>query len=344
MNTAIDHLAALTGHRDRDMLDVTLAHALIDLLHPFSVAVYKLVGEGLDQRWLLRAELKRGDTVARSDPGWIEFAALPPCADFPLRHNAIETDQIIETTDNKLRLTIFPVIVDGKPGGAIEVRTATRLGAARQRSVSSILRIYRNFESLLNYSEHDTLTGLLNRKTFDLAFLRMTKPTSIVNAEENDDERRHETRPTETWLGVLDIDHFKLVNDRFGHLIGDEVLLLVARILRSTFRFQDQLYRFGGEEFVILLRCNGEEAALNAFERLRFQMEHYNFPQVGRVTASIGITVVKPTDTPSAAFERADRAVYHAKQNGRNQVASHVDLVRRGLLDDGTKTGDVELF
>lgn len=349
MNTAIDHLAALTGHRDRDQLDVTLAHALMDLLQPHSVRVYKLVGDSTDQRWLLRARLDQGNQIAQSDPGWIEFADLPPREAFPLRSQALDAEKVTESAEQEDRMTLFPVIIDGKSSGVIEIFTSSRLGGARQRIVSSILRIYRNFESLLNYSEHDTLTGLLNRKTFDLAFLRMTKlqsaPLSETASAAEIERRNDAALVAQTWLGVLDIDHFKLVNDNFGHLIGDEVLLLVARILRSTFRFQDQLYRFGGEEFVILLRCNNEEDAIQAFERLRHNMASYPFPQVGNVTASIGITAVKPaTDTPSAAFERADRAVYHAKQHGRNQVCSHADLVRRGLLDDGTKTGDVELF
>lgn len=122
------------------------------------------------------------------------------------------------------------------------------------------------------------------------------------------------------------------------------MLLLVARILRSTFRFQDQLYRFGGEEFVIMLRCDGEAEALQAFERFRHNMENFAFPQVGRVTVSLGFTEVVPGDTPAAAFERADKAVYYAKQNGRNQVHSQAELVRIGALEDASKVGDVELF
>ena len=347
MTKAIDHLAALTGYRDRDLLDVTLAHALMDLLHPGSVAIYKLVGDsGTAQRWFLRARLASGQVTASSDPPWIDLDSLPLRQAFPRRCEALDSEQVLRTqTPRGEALTIFPMLAEGTDVGVIEVLSGGPLSPASQRTVSSILRIYRNFHGLLDYSERDTLTGLLNRKTFDEAFLKTTHTSAPPGQQDLPaDDRRHEASPTQYWLGVVDIDHFKSVNDRFGHLIGDEVLLLVARILRSTFRFQDRLYRFGGEEFVVLLRCASEADAHQAFERMRANMESYQFPQVGQVTASVGYTAVLAGDTPSGAFERADQAVYHAKQHGRNQVCGHAELVRRGVLKDATKIGDVELF
>lgn len=344
MPKAIDHLAALTGYRDRDLLDVTLAHALMDLLHPHEVAVYKLVGEDDDSRWLLRARLEARQVTAVSDPPWVAFEDLPARDSAALRCDCLQAQAVVcGDADGGGRMTLFPLLAEGEAIGVIEVRTDAPLSAGTQRMVNSILRIYRNFHGLLDYSERDTLTGLLNRKTFDEAFLK-TAHAPAVGAQGGGDERRHDVSVTRHWLGVADIDHFKSVNDRFGHLIGDEVLLLVARILRSTFRFQDRLYRFGGEEFVVLLRCANEEDAASAFERLRLNMENYAFPQVGKVTASVGFTEVLPGDAPSGAFERADQAVYFAKQNGRNRVCSYGELVRQGLLKDSTKVGDIELF
>ncbi len=144
---------------------------------------------------------------------------------------------------------------------------------------------------------------------------------------------------------VLDIDHFKRVNDTYGHLIGDEVLLLVARLMRSCFRYSDQLYRFGGEEFVILMRCDGDADALRVLERLRGIFESHRFPQVGHITVSIGVTQVFHNDIPSEAFGRADEAVYHAKSHGRNQVQSYQQLVAQGALVAQVKEGMVvDLF
>jgi diguanylate cyclase (GGDEF)-like protein len=114
--------------------------------------------------------------------------------------------------------------------------------------------------------------------------------------------------------------------------------------MRSCFRFHDRLYRFGGEEFVALVRCENAGDAAGAFERLRSRVQQHVFPQVGQITVSVGFTQVRPGDTPSAAFERADKAVYHAKQTGRNRVADHAALVLAGQVIDPARDSDVELF
>ena len=145
------------------------------------------------------------------------------------------------------------------------------------------------------------------------------------------------------WLAMVDIDHFKQVNDTYGHLIGDEVLILVARMLKSAFRAYDRVYRFGGEEFVVVLRADSHDAAQAALERFRTAMQEHAFPQVGQ-NRQRRVSQILPGDTPSAACERADQAVYYAKQNGRNQVCSEIDLVNRGLLRGEAKVGDIELF
>jgi GGDEF domain-containing protein len=92
------------------------------------------------------------------------------------------------------------------------------------------------------------------------------------------------------------------------------------------------------------LGCADDASAAVAFERLRCNVAQYAFPQVGRITVSMGYTVVNANDSPSRAFERADRAVYFAKGHGRDQVRSHAALVAAGLLEDDHQAGDVELF
>ena len=114
--------------------------------------------------------------------------------------------------------------------------------------------------------------------------------------------------------------------------------------MRGAFRFSDQLYRFGGEEFVVLLLCSDEADAAAALERFRKVVGEYPFPQAGTITVSVGFTAIEVGDTPAAAFERADRAVYHAKHNGRNQVRNHAELVRQGVIEDDKRVSDVELF
>lgn len=377
MADVIDHLADLTGNRDRERVDVVFVQALVALLRAQEVAVWRLVGEGQEWRWFLCARLRAGEVTPASDAPWTPFADLVLPDSVPWRGECLRAQaQILAPrrgADQPV-VAVFPLPGEAVAQTVVEIATDRPLTSAKLQTVQALMRIYGNIQSLLDYSQRDTLTGLLNRKTFDETFMRTALPggmlleadaaavgagvgadagtgaaptgTAAAGSEpaEPGSEARKPAPAQQAWLGVIDVDHFKRVNDTYGHLIGDEVLLLVARILRSTFRFQDQLYRFGGEEFVVMLRCHNEADAMLAFERFRQNMAAYPFPQVGHVTASVGFTQVMPEDSPGAAFDRADRAVYHAKQSGRNRVISHAELVRAGELEAATKVGDVELF
>lgn len=335
MSRVADHLAELTGFRDRDALDATLVSALHDLLRPLEIAIYRIVGDGEDRRWFTRARLAAGELVPSADPLWADLSALPPLAEHPVRQTCLRQREGL-MLDGRPALTLLPLDLEHDCDAVLELRSQEPLGAEQLRLISSVLRVYRNFQSLLDYSERDTLTGLLNRKTFDESFMRCTVPLPPPSRDALGQRRGGGA----AWLGVVDIDHFKHVNDCHGHLIGDEVLLLLSRLMRGVFRQGDQLYRFGGEEFVVLMRCDDGEAAGRAFERLRTSIEEHAFPRVGRITVSIGFTAVRPGDTPSSAFERADQAVYFVKQTGRNRVASHAELVARGDLVEHRQGGD----
>ncbi len=342
MSELIDHLAELTGHRDRDLLDVTLVGALRDMLGTLSVSIYRSVGDVGQERWLTRARLVGRDAAAQADPAWSDLSDLPPLAAHPLRLAALRGERLIEEPGTT-HLSLFPVSTDREVVGVLEIETQNGLDLQQQRMVASVLRIFRNFQGLLDYSERDTLTGLLNRKSFDESFLKASAEPSRPPGTDADGRRAAGPACT-YWIGVIDIDHFKRVNDDFGHLMGDEVLLLLSRLMRGSLRAHDRLYRFGGEEFVALVRCHGADAAALAFDRLRANTERYAFPQVKRITVSVGFTEVKQGDSPSSAFERADKAVYYAKSHGRNQVRYHEALIQAGELVDDSKVSDVELF
>lgn len=340
-STPVDHLAELTRHRDRDLLDSTLVVAFRDLLRPRSVAVYRMVGEAGSERWITRARLALRDIVASADTT-TALSALPALAEHPARCEALSGGTVVFSRAG-INVTVFPLMTDREVVGVLEVETDTALEPRMQHTVSSILRVYNNFESLLDCSERDTLTGLLNRRTFDETFLKIL--AAAGSAKPVVDGRRLTRADYPHWVGMVDIDFFKSVNDNFGHLIGDEVLLLQSRLMSSSFRYYDRLYRFGGEEFVVLLRCPDEATTAKVFERLRNNTASFLFPQVGHVTISVGFAEVKPGDSPSSALGRADLAVYYAKSHGRNQVHGYADLVSRGEIAAATtKTGEVDLF
>ena len=210
-------------------------------------------------------------------------------------------------------------------------------------AISSLAAIYGNQMRLLDYSELDTLTRLFNRKTFDETFDRLLTSTVAGDLDEDQEDRRDQAAVDGApWLGVIDIDHFKRINDNFGHLFGDEVLLRVGELMRKTFRSSDRLFRFGGEEFVVILNAQTEEIASKGFNRFREAVEAYEFPQVGKVTCSVGITSVAETDVPTDVIGRADEALYYAKEHGRNQVHCYENLLAQGAISGPATPAETE--
>ena len=230
--------------------------------------------------------------------------------------------------------------------GLLEIERRARFDDEHDRLVRGLIRIYRSHLGILDDTDTDELTGLTNRKPFEEAFRRVmlvnNRPRLTTDAGPGLGTRQSTPRAE---IAVVDIDLFKRVNDRFGHAYGDEVLVLLARLMRSAFRETDRLYRFGGEEFVVLLQRLDPAGADRALEQFRKAVEAYDFPQVGRVTVSIGVTSVREGDAGSCAFGRADQALYAAKRNGRNQVQRYETLVSTsGSHDELHVAEDIELF
>ena len=154
----------------------------------------------------------------------------------------------------------------------------------------------------------DPLTGLANRAVFQQRIALACEEM----AQEN----------TPACLLVLDIDHFKQINDRFGHAAGDRALRIVAEQLTARLRAGDLLARYGGEEFVVVLSDTSVQAGVGVAQQLRSCIEGIGFrgqQQPVCITLSCGVTALRADDTPEQAFERADRALYRAKHNGRNR-------------------------
>ena len=190
--------------------------------------------------------------------------------------------------------------------------------------LQDILRILNNQLKLIRQKDTDYLTGLLNRQALSRALAR-------VSSEPPGGCRRNGYSYTR--LAIFDIDHFKEVNDRYGHMIGDEVLILFSRMLKQEMRFHDLKYRFGGEEFIIIMRDVDESKAMMLLERIRENVESRVFPIVGRLTVSAGFSIINPEEHSTVTIDRADRALYYAKNHGRNMVCSYEELVRNSLIE-----------
>jgi diguanylate cyclase (GGDEF)-like protein len=119
---------------------------------------------------------------------------------------------------------------------------------------------------------------------------------------------------------IYDVDHFKHINDNYGHTIGDKVLIELSSLASANIRKIDVLARWGGEEFAIIVPETPAEKAAELAQSLRAAIEAHVFPEVGTITCSFGVAEYQPGDTAETLVERADKALYCAKVNGRNRV------------------------
>lgn len=351
----LDAVLAMTRSRERAEVDALMLTALASRTGALRARLWRVKGEvGGTRHWILCGEQQQGHATVVPIESLGEAArTLVPWQDRPDLVRCAEAATVLATarTEAPGWHTGLPLTAEegGALDGLVELDTVAPLDGAALADAGQLLLGHRQVLGLLDYSERDTLTQLLNRKRFDTAFMHATVAEArriygVPDEALDPQDRRAAPVVRSHWLGVIDVDHFKLVNDRFGHIVGDEVLSMVGRIMTSVFRFDDQLYRFGGEEFVVLLTARDEAGACKAFERFRQAIEGCAFPAIGRVTVSIGFSDVRPGDTPQACFDRADKAVYHGKTHGRNQTHSHEVLVEQGLIEDTSHCGDIELF
>lgn len=199
-----------------------------------------------------------------------------------------DLDDILSATDTLMELNAALVATQ---------RELARTNHKLTRSEATVRRL----------SLTDPLTGVANRRALDTHTVE-----TLARCDETD---------TPVWLILVDIDHFKQVNDRWGHDAGDMALTAVANALHSHCRDGDFVARFGGEEFVILAPALTHEAVATYAERLRKLVAALDLPPLGRITASFGVARRRPGDTGRALFARADAALYRAKAKGRNCVA-----------------------
>ncbi len=361
----------MTGHRDHTMLDVSVISAVQELAGATQTRVLSLSSQRGQVFVRPRAIIMAGGPARMEEPPdpnqpgepIASYPALAAC--LVARASSAET-----VAEDGRHILWLPIWLGEKADTCLEIVNPTPYSGATIHVIAGIVTVYRNFQNLLDYSERDSLTGLLNRKTFDDQLAKMLQSAAplegaapegaplegaplegaalegapLEGAGPGGEERRHPAEEEKQWLAVIDVDHFKLVNDRFGHLYGDEVLILIANLMQSSFRAQDRVFRFGGEEFVVLLRSTTLENAKKIIERFRLNVETHDFPQVGQVTVSVGFVSISAFEAPVIILGRADQALYYAKSHGRNLACHYDQLVSDGLLHAVESNDTAEFF
>lgn len=338
----VDSIVAITEQRNIETLETVLAETVFATLRPREVVMVDLhenepsvVALFQDGEEPLPFDLKLDHCSPEAQAALAEYLAKP---------NAERGPEFLPEPPLLGECGIFPVLTRSRVEGVLCIRPEA-FAQADWRLAAGLVNIYRNFVEVLNEKDHDRLTGLRNRTLLEDQILRrlsMARRRREKRLAEGD-ERRKPSPHDHNWLAILDIDHFKSINDSYGHIYGDEVLLLISAIMHKSFRRVDQLYRYGGEEFIVLLQGVDAETAQRVLERFRESVARFDFPQVGTVTVSIGYVEIKDQDQPTTVIGHADQALYYAKNNGRNQTASYEALAAAGRIAP-TKIGSIELF
>lgn len=293
----LDFSMILSCQRSVDDLNKALAQLLTELFVDQSFRLYLNVGNRLNYDFQLY-------TSSPENPSDIdvEIAFI----------NAFDRYEL--ASEDQYQNVYFPAILDDWFYACLVVNG--KVHEDYERAVVHLLAIYCNVYNLISDSKLDGLTGLSNRKSFDKDLLQALQ-VSHLQRRQNDlvDETGHSV------LAILDIDFFKKVNDTHGHLIGDEVLVSLAQHIRLSFREEDGLYRYGGEEFAVILTDTKLEVAELVLNRFCNHIKESHFPRVGNITISIGFCSLNGL-TPNGAIDAADKALYHSKLSGRGRVTN----------------------
>jgi len=185
-------------------------------------------------------------------------------------------------------------------------------------TILEIDSLKKELEGMKQAAKTDMLTGLLNRRGFDDA--------AVQAIEHTNREKTHLS------IIIADIDHFKQVNDTHGHLIGDNVLKLLSKLLKDHIKGKDTAARFGGEEFILILPETRLEGGFTLAEQIRRNLQTMRWrtknsgSTIGPITISLGVSQYRPGEQIETLIHRADEALYFAKENGRNKTITELDL------------------
>jgi len=333
----VQSLADVTRHADNELLDISITSSLYELLTAEKILLYKIFY--VKNSVLCYCSIEAVNDQARIMDRGIKSSKVD-YSTIPSFDVCLNSKKLTKHVSDSGESTLLYPITDKHDNiiSVFRIERSKNAPSICDRFISGCFQIYQNYLHLLRDSERDTLTGLLNRKTFDrnlqkICSQQIERKTNLVEQQET----RKKAISTSHWLAITDIDFFKRVNDDFGHLYGDEVLLLLSNIMRETFRGVDVLFRFGGEEFVSILRSTDLDGATNALERFR--------KKVGKITISIGFIEISENSNPTEIMGNADEALYFSKNNGRNQTNQYEQLILDGKITKKlVVVDDIELF
>jgi diguanylate cyclase (GGDEF)-like protein len=336
----------ITRQKDTDSLEFSLVSTLVEFVPAYEIILYKIPRINPAETIEEVVRLSISENNEQKNYEWSDNKQI--VAINKSIRQCIKSECLVNSgsADEDVHL-FYPLLLDHKVIGVLNLSSHQDL-TPWQTLIEALVYIYNNYLTILNESERDKLTGLLNRRTFDYKLDKLLEEQRQGQATYKTSPRSAEQRQlgskSSAWLAMMDIDNFKNINDTHGHLFGDEVILMLSQKMKNFFRNTDLLFRFGGEEFVVILEPASPVMARQTFERFIQVIASHEFPQVGKTTISIGYARIMETDYPHAILDRADKALYYAKENGKNCVFNYDELLEKKLLSERHSKISTELF
>lgn len=339
-------LGSMTAIRDTYMVEQSLLRTLGPLLGVFEASFYRVD----DQNKIIRALHHSRNEIEENGAKRIVERVEEVNSGHEITSelfNLFDAVRLLRKSRSKKMLggllSCYPIFANHELQGYFVFTRDREVSSFEDAIIHGVLEVFTNYFNLLDTSQRDQLTGLLNRYSLESNLDRLWNLLATRMNSSADRSRRSINSMEKFWLGVLDVDKFKLINDTHGHVIGDEVLIMITGLLQGSFRQSDLIYRYGGEEFVVIIATKDLDDAVLAFERVRQSIEQFDFPQVGKVTISGGFSRADPTILPQEVINQADSALYAAKNAGRNRVYFYDELVEQGILKL-VPAGTIDLF
>lgn len=335
------------GHTDHALIESILELTACADLTTLADALTRILKHRLQTDAISIYQIQASDKANEPGVDALSFArlyAMPSVAgngesllDYPVMEESVRQQQpVLRQIDGQRDHYAYPMI--GRMGVThILYAIGERFSEIQIKQAEILWKVWQQLFTLVERNELDALTGLLNRVAFDNRLQEIFSQGQLANRRKEDADARV--------LALIDIDHFKDVNDAYGHLYGDEVLVQLSHLMSMSFRGSDLVFRFGGEEFVVILRDCTIDKAKRILSRFRERVETHSYPRIGPKTVSIGMTAINSNELPTTILDRADKALYFGKENGRNQCNVYEELVADGKLQPTTPDQDnIELF
>lgn len=258
-----------------------------------------------------------------------------------IRACVITNDNVIEYCKDKQQSFLAVPVRSGEKDSihAVIFCKADKLKGDEVQLIEGLSKVYENYQKIINASERDGLTGLYNRKVLTSKIDLLLDRFLIQGLNFTEHSNHHH------WVCIFDIDHLKIINDSLGHVFGDEVILLITAMMKQTFDEEDYLFRYGGDEFVVIMHPQPREEMERTVKQFIENVHNRDYGQAKNVSISMGAASINDKEINAiAVLGLADQALYKAKQHGCNQMAFYEDLIESGELTSLIAQDDVELF